>query len=148
MGKKFTEEQIAEFKLAFETFDEDGDGRITPGEVESVMNSLRMVITSKDQVLDMIREVDTNGNGSIDLQEFTTMLSQNMEEGETLGNLKEAFAEFDINGDGFITVEELKKVLENLGETVTDEKADEFIREVDANGDGRISYDEFIKMIK
>ncbi|CAL4196178.1 unnamed protein product, partial [Meganyctiphanes norvegica] len=148
MVKNFTDEQLADFKSAFETFDEDGDGRITPEEVETVMKSLGIEIKSKEQVLDMIRQVDTNENGTLDLQEFTVMLSTNMKEEETLGIMKEAFSEFDHDGDGFIKAEELKKVLENLGEVATDERVNEMIQEVDANGDGRISYEEFTKMIK
>ena len=47
---------------------------------------------------------------------------------------------FDKDNDGFITAEELHKVMTNLGETLTKEEADDMIKEADINGDGQIDY--------
>ena len=40
MADQLTEEQIAEFKEAFDLFDKDGDGTISTGELGTVMDSL------------------------------------------------------------------------------------------------------------
>lgn len=55
-------------------------------------------------------------------------------------NNREAFRVFDRNGDGFISAPELRLVMTNLGEKLTDEEVDDMIREADLDGDGVVSY--------
>jgi Ca2+-binding EF-hand superfamily protein len=42
------------------------------------------------------------------------------------------------DGDGFISGEELRSVMLNLGEKLTMEEIDEMIREADIDGDGKV----------
>ena len=58
--------------------------------------------------------------------------------------LKEAFKVFDKDGSGFISAAELRHVMTNLGEKLTDAEVDEMIREADIDGDGQICYDECV----
>lgn len=51
-------------------------------------------------------------------------------------DLREAFSLFDRDGDGTITTEELRTVMENLGITTNQEELDEMIKEVDEDGRG------------
>lgn len=46
-------------------------------------------------------------------------------------HLKDAFDLFDRDNDGFIDATDLREILTNLGEKVTDEDIDEMIREAD-----------------
>ena len=45
---------------------------------------------------------------------------------------------FDKDGDGFIDANELRHLLTNLGEKLTETEVDEMIREVDIDGDGKV----------
>merc|ERR1712224_884732 len=49
--------------------------------------------------------------------------------------IKEAFKVFDKDGNGFISAAELRHVMTNLGEKLTDEEVDEMIREADDDGE-------------
>ena len=51
------------------------------------------------------------------------------------------------DGNGFISAAELRHIMTNLGEKLTDEEVDEMIREADIDGDGQINYEEFVKMM-
>ena len=54
--------------------------------------------------------------------------------------MREAFRVFDRNGDGFISAPELRLVMTNLGEKLTDEEVEEMIKEADLDGDGLVNY--------
>ena len=47
----------------------------------------------------------------------------------------------------FISAPELRHIMTNLGEKLSDEEVDEMIREADIDGDGQINYEEFVKMM-
>ena len=64
-----------------------------------------------------------------------------------MGSPRAARREFDKDGNGFISAAELRHVMTNLGEKLTDEEVDEMIREADVDGDGQVNYDEFVKMM-
>ena len=55
---------------------------------------------------------------------------------------------FDKDGNGKISKEELKLVMKNLGENLTDAEISEMILEADDNGDGAVDYEEFVKMMQ
>jgi len=140
------EEQIAEFKEAFSLFDKDGDGTITTKELGTVMRSLGQNPTEAE-LNDMINEVDADGNGTIDFPEFLTMMARKMKDTDSEEEILEAFKVFDKDGNGFISAAELRHIMTNLGEKLTDEEVDEMIREADIDGDGQINYEEFVKMM-
>ncbi|EEA06466.1 putative calmodulin [Cryptosporidium serpentis] len=146
MAEQLTEEQIAEFKEAFSLFDKDGDGSITTKELGTVMRSLGQNPTEAE-LLDMINEIDADGNGTIDFPEFLSLMARKMKDTDTEDELTEAFSVFDRDGNGFISAAELRHVMTNLGEKLTDEEVDEMIREADVDGDGQIMYEEFVKMM-
>ena len=55
----------------------------------------------------------------------------------------DAFRMFDLNGDGFISKDELCKVMKGLGEKLSDIELDNLLNEWDMNKDGKIDYNEF-----
>eukprot|EP01038_Epipyxis_sp_PR26KG_P005989 gene5989-8246_t len=59
----------------------------------------------------------------------------------------EAFKAFDLDKNNFVGAAEIRHVLINIGEQVTDEEVDEMIRMVDSDGDGQVSWDEFYSMV-
>ena len=141
-----TDEQVAEFKEAFSLFDKDGDGKITTKELGTVMRSLGQNPTEAE-LQDMINEVDQDKNGSIEFDEFLNLMSRKMQDTDTEEEIREAFKVFDKDNNGFISAAELRHVMTNLGEKLSEEEVDEMIREADVDGDGQINYEEFCKMM-
>ncbi|XP_014278464.1 calmodulin [Halyomorpha halys] len=141
-----TEEQVAEFKEAFMLFDKDEDGAITMAELGVVMRSLGQRPT-ETELRDMVSNVDQDGNGSIEFNEFLQMMSKKMKGAEGEDELKEAFRVFDKNNDGLISNSELRHVMTNLGEKLSDEEVDDMIKEADLDGDGMVNYAEFVTIL-
>ena len=63
------------------------------------------------ELRDMVNEVDSDQDGSIDFQEFLAMMSKTWGQENTEEEIRQAFKIFDKNGDGFISADELR--LEN-----------------------------------
>ncbi|CAJ0828569.1 17994_t:CDS:1, partial [Entrophospora sp. SA101] len=123
---QLSEAQITEFKEAFSLFDKDSDGTITTKELGTVMRSLGQNPT-ESELRDMINEIDADGNGTIDFPEFLTMMARKMKDTDSEQEIKEAFKVFDKDGNGFISAAELRHVMTNLGEKLTEQEVDEMV---------------------
>jgi len=146
MAENLSEEKIAEFRAAFELFDKDRDGKITTKELGTVMRNLGQNPTDSE-LQEMINEVDLDGNGNIDFKEFLGLMVRKMKDTDTEEELLEAFKVFDRDGNGLISSIELRHVMTQLGEKLTDDEVEEMIKEADQDGDGYINYEEFVKMM-
>lgn len=146
MADKLTEQQISAYKEAFSLFDKDCDGYISSKELGTVLRSLGHTPSESD-VADIINEVDTDNDGSVDFSEFLAMMARRMKDTDTEEEVREAFRVFDRNGNGFISSAELRHVLTSIGDKLTEDEADEMIREADVDGDGQINYEEFARIL-
>jgi len=109
------------------------NGTISVDELGSVLRSLGQNPTAAE-LRDMVNEIDVNGNGTIDFPEFLSMMARKCKDTDSEGEILEAFKVFDKDGSGFISAGELRHIMSNLGENLTDEEMAELIRE--AGGDG------------
>eukprot|EP00092_Neocalanus_flemingeri_P072744 GFUD01089609.1.p1 GENE.GFUD01089609.1~~GFUD01089609.1.p1 ORF type:complete len:113 (+),score=39.08 GFUD01089609.1:133-471(+) len=110
MADHLTDEQTAEFREAFALFDKDGDGTISTQELGTVMNSLGQKPTPAE-LETMIKEIDTDGNGEIDFDEFLTMMAKKLQESDLEEDIREAFRVF--NCTGTISTLELRHIMSN-----------------------------------
>jgi len=60
--------------------------------------------------------------------------------------LEEAFKLLDLDGDGTISIDELRKLIEKIGGRMSEGEAAAFIKEADRDGNNVIDYTEFTKL--
>ena len=60
--------------------------------------------------------------------------------------VREAFAAFDEDGDGFLTAEDVQSFFDALGETLTIHETAELVRLVDHDEDGLVNFEEFFDL--
>ena len=107
MADDLTEEQKQEFKDVFSLFDKDGDGTVSTKELGVVMWALGQNPTDAE-IAEMIKEVDVDGNGEVDFDEFCGLMIKKQNENEPEEELVEVFKIFDKNNDEKIDAEDLK----------------------------------------
>ena len=146
MVENLTEETINQFRFFFNLFDKDSSGTIPTKELGTVMRNLGQN-PSEEELKQLIREVDLNGDGTIDFKEFLCLMIKKMDDTDIDNELNEAFRHFYMDRDGYITSHELRTGMMNIGEEYTPEEAEEMIKEGDLNNDGKIDYDEFMKIV-
>ena len=94
-----TRTQMAELEQVFKKFDVNGDGsKISASELGSIMGSLGHLAT-EEALKKMIVEVDTDGDGFIDLNEFVELNTKGVDFDEAMENLKDAFSVYDMDGN-------------------------------------------------
>jgi calmodulin len=92
----------------------DGDGTITTKELGEMMRSLGQNPT-EGELRDMINEVDEDGNGTIEFEEFRIMMERKTRGTDPLEELRMAFKLFDKDNSGTISTNELRDVMRSLG---------------------------------
>jgi len=70
-----------------------------------------------------------------------------MNHANTKDEVIEAFRVFDKNGEGWISVDELRQVLNELGELMSDHEVEELLAEADFHNNGTIYYEQFVNML-
>ena len=137
-----SEEEIEEIREAFNLFDTDGSGTIDPKELKAAMQSLGF--EAKNQTIyQMIADIDKDGSGSIDFDEFLDMMTAKMSDKDTREDIQKVFNLFDDDQTGKISLRNLKRVAKELGETMSDAELLEMIERADTDTDGEINPDEF-----
>jgi len=76
----------------------------------------------KDEIKKMISEIDKEGTGKIDFNDFLELMTSKMSEKDSRAEIMKAFKLFDDDETGKISFANLKRVAKELGENMTDEE--------------------------
>ena len=103
---------------------------------------------AKNQTIyQMIGDIDKDGSGSIDFEEFLDMMTAKMSDKDSREDIMKVFNLFDDDQSGKISLRNLKRVAKELGETMTDAELLEMIERADNDQDGEINFEEFYAMM-
>ncbi len=139
-------DEVEEIKEAFDIFDVDQSGAISVSELLNAMRSLGFD-TKNPAIFKMISDMDEDGNGEIEFDEFLDMMTARISDTNTKEDLERVFKLFDEDRNGEITVENLRRVAKELGEDIPDDELNEIIMRADLDGDGKLSFDDFFAVI-
>ncbi|KAH8294643.1 hypothetical protein KR018_000713 [Drosophila ironensis] len=135
-------EKLRDYKRSYDQLPKNGRGVVTITELGNMIRSIGVYPTNKE-LNDIFNASDVDGNGEIDFKEFCYVMA--LFDHEEHSRHREVFKMFDSDADGYITENDLLKLLEH-----TDLKNDRLtVRKLlDHNGNGRISYEQFLSMLK
>ncbi|XP_061741464.1 calcium-binding protein 5-like isoform X2 [Nerophis ophidion] len=144
--RTLTHEEVEELREAFVEFDKDKDGFITCKDLGNLMRTMGYMPT-KMELIQLSQNINMNLGGRVDFEDFLELMTPKLL-AETAGmiglkELKEAFREFDIDGDGCITSDELRHAMVKfLGAQTSKKEIDAVVREADSNGDGTVDFED------
>ncbi|CAH1116262.1 unnamed protein product [Phaedon cochleariae] len=139
--------QMTELREAFLMFDKNKDGEISKAELGRVMRFLDFRPTD-NELNQMIRAADIDGNGTINFDEFLVMMTKHAQQIDEEEEIRQIFRTFDKRHKGIIYPQDIKAVMAELGEELTQEEIDAMIVEVDPNRSGLIDYKKFEILMK
>lgn len=147
MVHRLSRDDLEALRRAFSIYDLNGDGQIDATELKSVMWRLGCK-PSDAEVREMIKKVDFDNSGTLSFPEFIALMVQKKRNAETDSHLRIAFQFFDRNGDGYISPDELRSVLQKHGKNITQHETETLLRSVDMDHDGKLNYEEFLSLLR
>ncbi|XP_030592579.1 calcium-binding protein 5b [Archocentrus centrarchus] len=150
-SRALTHDEIEELRDAFVEFDKDKDGLISCKDLGNLMRTMGYMPTEME-LIELSQNINMNLGGRVDFDDFVDLMTPKLLD-ETAGmigmkELKDAFKEFDLDGDGSITSDEMKHaMMKLLGKHTSTNEIDAVVKEADNNGDGTVDFEEFVKMM-
>ncbi|XP_059844336.1 calcium-binding protein 1-like isoform X1 [Hypanus sabinus] len=140
-----------ELRDAFREFDKDKDGFIGCKDLGNCMRTMGYMPTEME-LIELSQQINMNLGGHVDFDDFLELMGPKLlaETADMIGvkELRDAFKEFDTNGDGEISTTELREAMKKLlGQQIGHRDIEEILKDVDLNGDGRVDFEEFVRMM-
>lgn len=141
------DEQKEEIREAFSLFDTERSGAIDARELKAALRALGFEV-KKEDVRKMLADIGKDPSQPINFDEFCEMMKGRMPDKNSRAEIDKVFALFDEDDKGKISFRNLKRIAQELGESLTDEELQEMIEEADRDGDGLINPDEFYRVMR
>jgi calmodulin len=142
-----TEMEIALYKEAFQIFDKHSEGYISTKELGTIFNSLGTNISEED-LIEIITIYDNDQNNSmIDFITFLDIIAKKKDDIYKEEDLINAFRIFDKEGNGKISIKELRYVMMSSGVDFNENYIKDIINESNVDNDEFIDYHKFIKLL-
>ena len=142
-----TEDELEELKEAFNLFDNVGKGSIDVKDLKTLFLTLGIVVRKRD-VKQMMKELDKEGQATLQIEDITELVADLMKTRALGDELSKMFSVVDDDNTGAVSMKNLKRLIAEVGETLTDAELQELMREADSSGEGKaISEDDFIKLV-
>ncbi|MEW5313687.1 MAG: hypothetical protein WDW38_005232 [Sanguina aurantia] len=143
LARTLTDTDVKRLRELFLAMDENLDGRINSTDLHKALEKVGAAI-EEAEMAELFSASDIDGTGLIDYEEFIAAMLDSSRVARRKDAVRQSFEELDRDGDGFITAEDLVKVMMPRGASI--ELAREMVNEVDSQG--RVDYNEFAKMMQ
>mmetsp|Transcript_5066 Transcript_5066/g.9087 ORF Transcript_5066/g.9087 Transcript_5066/m.9087 type:complete len:919 (+) Transcript_5066:104-2860(+) len=150
IARQVSDDTIEKLRGLFLSVDTDNSGSLTVQEMDEALIKLECSTSIRTEMRRLMHEIDVDGNGTINYTEFiaATISKQQYLQEEVC---RAAFNIFDVDGDGFISKEDLVSLLHSGEESgfagINVDEINDIMEEVDANGDNKMSFDEFMDLM-
>ncbi|XP_046439157.1 caltractin-like [Daphnia pulex] len=144
---ELSDDQMNSIYEAFAVFDVEKSGKIASQNLKLAMRALGFE-PRREEIKKIISEYVKDESDYITLEQFVSLMTEKIADKGAKEEIFKAFCLFDDDHTGKITFKNLKRVAEELGETLSEEELREMITEADQDNDGEINQDEFLRIMK
>jgi calmodulin len=102
------------------------------------------------ELRDMLKSLEKKDKASkgVNFDQFLELMKAQYKKGlGTEEQLRAAFEVFDRGNKGFLVRDELRQVLQSIGDKMSNDEVDELLKMGDRNGDGKISYRDLSRLL-
>eukprot|EP00054_Salpingoeca_dolichothecata_P006780 m.39819 g.39819 ORF g.39819 m.39819 type:complete len:148 (-) comp16668_c0_seq3:68-511(-) len=142
MEEPLTEDELARFQEAFYDSKNLGDGSLTKERLIKIVEGLGE--SFDDATYSEIIQKVSNSKGTFDFERLLQTIASKIQMPTSKEDLQTAFNAFDKDKNGVITPSELRSVLTNLDQNLSNDEIDSLVSQLDTDGDGQIDYKEFV----
>ena len=134
-------------KEAFNVFDSEQSGGLDARELKAAISALNIKIT-KDEIRQIYSDLGKDIREKITYEEFLEIVTPRLPDRHTKDYIRKIFQYFDLDNTGKITSRHLKKIAQEIGESLSDEELKEIMDEADRDADGFIGFEDFYRIMK
>ena len=139
------EEDIENIRIAFDSFDTEGIGRIDLSKVKEAMDETNFQ-DENPLIYQVIVELDTPANkNGVDYDKFLTSIDAKVNDKDSREGIRRVFEVIEPENES-ITAESLKKSAEESGIELTDEEIQTILEQV-GDGDTEITFQQFYEVM-
>lgn len=128
----------------FRTIDVNNNGVISTHELSYAIR-LFGLNPSEKEISNYQKEINKDSRGGISLKDFIDFMTDKIDKFDSPEDIVDAFRVFDMDENGFISTNELRHVLTNLGEKLNKQEMDDLIKVAHSDAKGEIDYRELVK---
>ena len=131
----------------FKLYDEDNDGFVDFVYLAEMMRSAGAIFLDSDLERPMETMRTNYGADIFNQKDYIDLCTQYTNSDETVDDVIEAFKFWDTDNSGRVATEDLKKALTTLGDKLTQDEIDAFVKEADPDNIGAIDYEHYSKIL-
>ncbi|CAI9727519.1 4 [Octopus vulgaris] len=143
MARHFSQAKIDEYKECF-SFNAKRNYISQDDELSLIMRSLGFSPTREEVVRYLEKNKD---DGKMNFASFLDVLHEHSQLEDVKTEILQAFKTHDIDKKGYVSAKELRHILTNIGDRLTDQEVNSLLREFRISPDGPVHYEAFLKQL-
>ena len=141
------EDLLVQISCAFYLFDNDKDGMLKSKDFLKILakNQIRLPESSAKKLLG---DINNNENETdVSMKDFISLINTRMKKVESEEELVEMFKIFDKKGTGKVSSGDIRAVLDDIDEPISQQELEELMLNWDKDKDGFLDFSEFKEMM-
>ena len=138
----FSGDQLTEIKEAFAYYDKNGDGFLEPKDIEWCIRACGFMPGESES-----KRILKHNKSKINFEQFLATLEKYGPKPLSADEILNNWRVFDKDGNGELNVSELRHMLTNIGEKLTEQELEALVTEGDDEGTGHIMFKQFVETV-